>query len=102
MPRRDPDPPIPCSLCDRPHDRDALTKHHALPKSKGGTQDHVELLCRQCHGMVHATYTNQTLAAVYPTVEKLRAAPELTTFLAWVRKQAPGSLKRNRERRRKV
>ena len=46
--------------------RSALTRHHCRPREKGGTQDDVELLCPQCHGMVHATYTNDTLAAGLP------------------------------------
>jgi 5-methylcytosine-specific restriction protein A len=62
----------PCSLCGRPFDRAALTKHHCRPRQKGGTTDDVELLCPQCHGMVHATYTNSTLAAQYPTIGQLR------------------------------
>jgi hypothetical protein len=60
------------------------------------------MLCRQCHGMVHATYTNETLAALYPTIEQLRKAPELGPFLRWVRKQPPGRHKRNLPRRRKL
>jgi hypothetical protein len=52
--------------------------------------------------MVHATFTNATLAAIYPTIEQLRAAPELARFLTWVRKQPPTRRKRNKERRRKV
>ncbi len=71
----------PCSLCGRPFERRQLTKHHCLPREEGGTQDHVELLCGQCHGMVHATYTNETLAALYPTIDRLRKAPELAPFL---------------------
>jgi hypothetical protein len=71
------DPPLTCSLCDRPFERRQLTRHHCLPRGKGGAPEHVELLCPQCHGMVHATYTNATLAALYPTIERLRAAPEL-------------------------
>jgi hypothetical protein len=94
--------PEPCRLCGRPFPPDRLTKHHCKPKSKGGTADDVELICSQCHGMVHATFTNATLAAVYPTIERLRAAPELGPFLAWVRKQPPSRKKRNKERRRKV
>ncbi len=93
---------IPCSLCGRPFGRGALTKHHCLPRQKGGTTEHVELLCPQCHGMVHATYTNGTLAALYPTIEQLRQAPELAAFLRWVRKQPPTRRKRNRPRRRKI
>lgn len=91
-----------CSLCGRLFPRKSLTKHHCLPREKGGTQDHVELICSQCHGMVHATFTNTTLAQLYPTIDMLRAAPELTAFLAWVRKQPPSRRKRNAPRRRKL
>jgi hypothetical protein len=94
--------PIPCSLCDRPFARRALTKHHCLPRQKGGSTEHVELLCSQCHGMVHATYTNGTLAVAYATIEQLRQAPELTAFLRWVRKQPPTRRKRNKPRRHKL
>jgi hypothetical protein len=94
--------PIPCSLCGRPFARTQLTQHHCLPRQKGGTREDVELLCPQCHGMVHATYTNATLARLYPTIDDLRHAPELAPFLKWVRKQPPSRRKRNRERRRKI
>ena len=92
----------PCCLCGRAFSRGQLTKHHCLPREKGGTQEDVEMLCPQCHGMVHATYTNATLAAVYPTIEQLRKAPELAKFLRWVRKQPPTRRKRNHPRRRKI
>jgi hypothetical protein len=92
----------PCALCGRAFPKKVLTKHHCLPKQKGGTMDHVELICSQCHGMVHATYTNETLARVYPTIEELRAAPELAAFLKWVRKQPPSRRKRNAPRKRKL
>ena len=99
---REPPEPIPCSLCERPFGRAGLTKHHCLPREKGGDQEDVSLLCSQCHGMVHATFTNATLAALYPTIAQLRSAPELGPFLTWVRKQPPSRKKRNKERRRKV
>jgi 5-methylcytosine-specific restriction endonuclease McrA len=91
-----------CGLCGRPFEDGKLTRHHCLPRQKGGTSDHIEMICSQCHGMVHATYTNQTLAAQYPTIEALRKAPELGPYLKWVRKQAPSRRKRNRSRRRKL
>jgi hypothetical protein len=93
---------VPCALCGRAFPEARLTRHHCLPRSEGGTQDHVEMICSQCHGMVHATYTNETLAATYPTIEQLRKAPELQSFLKWVRKQAPTRRKRNLPRRRKL
>jgi 5-methylcytosine-specific restriction protein A len=94
--------PIPCSLCGRPFDKRSLTKHHCLPKEKGGSREHVELLCSQCHGMVHATFTNETLAAAYPRIDQLRKAPELTAFIKWVRKQPSTRHKRNHPRRKKI
>ncbi|MBY0460503.1 MAG: HNH endonuclease [Gemmataceae bacterium] len=94
--------PTPCGLCGRGFPKADLTRHHCLPKSKGGTSDDVSLICPQCHGMVHATFTNATLAAVYPTIEELRQAPELAGFIRWARKQPVTRRKRNKERRRKV
>ncbi len=91
-----------CALCARPFERKHLTKHHCLPRQKGGTTEDVALICSQCHGMVHATYTNATLAAVYPTIELLRAAPDLAPFLKWVSKQPPSRRKRNKSRNRKI
>jgi 5-methylcytosine-specific restriction protein A len=92
----------PCGLCGRGFDPKRLTKHHCLPKSKGGTGDDVELICSQCHGMVHATYTNATLAVLYPTLPQLRLAPELASYIKWVRKQPATRKKRNRPRRDKL
>ena len=68
----------------------------------GGTQEDVELLCGQCHGMVHATYTNRTLAASYSTLDVLRRSPELEKYLRWVRKQPATRRTRNAPRRRKL
>ena len=96
------DEPILCALCDRPFERHRLTKHHCLPRQKGGTQDHVALICSQCHGTVHANYTNTTLAVLYPTIERLRQAPELGPYLRWVRKQPPSRRTRSKPRRHKL
>jgi hypothetical protein len=52
--------------------------------------------------MVHATYTNATLAALYPTLSRLRLAPELQPYLKWVRKQPPSRRTSNAPRRRRL
>ncbi|MGF1580187.1 MAG: HNH endonuclease [Gemmataceae bacterium] len=91
-----------CLLCERRFERIQLTKHHCLPKSKGGELEDIELLCSQCHSMVHATFTNNTLAGLYPTIGQLRGAPELEGYLKWVRKQPPSRRKKNRPRRRRI
>jgi hypothetical protein len=93
---------IPCCLCGRAFARAGLTKHHCLPKSRGGTAEDVELLCSMCHGMVHTTYTNRTLAARYPTIAELRQAPELERYIRWVRKQPATRRTRNAKRRERL
>lgn len=79
-----------CELCGRPS---AITKHHLIPRSRkkrereefGPTAD----LCRDCHRKCHATYNNATLAREYSTVEKLKVAAELQSYLKWIKKQSP-------------
>ncbi len=94
--------PTPSGLCGRLFDRSTLTRHHCLPEAKDGTSDDVALIGSQCHGMVHATYTNATLTAVYPTIEELRRAPELTAFIQWARKLPATRQNRNKERRHRL
>jgi hypothetical protein len=93
---------IPCGLCGRAFLRSGLTKHHCLPRARGGTQEDVELLCSQCHSMVHATYSNRTLAQTYATLGELRRAPELERYVRWVRKQPATRRTRNAPRRKKL
>ena len=93
---------LPCGLCGRAFARSGLTKHHCLPRQKGGTSEDVELICSQCHSMVHATYTNGTLADRYATLAELRRAPELEKYIRWVRKQPATRRTRNARRRHKL
>ncbi len=72
-------------LCERPTPAGHLTKHHLTPRSRGGTE--TVLLCRTCHGQIHAVFDNKELADRFDTLAKLRAAPELAGFLEWIRKQ---------------
>lgn len=88
-----------CNLCERQFESaSSLTEHHLLPKSEGGTIEHVTPLCRLCHSTVHATFSNRTLATLYSTLDALKAAPELQSYLKWVRRQDPE--RRFRARRR--
>jgi hypothetical protein len=93
---------IPCGLCGRAFLRSGLTRHHCLPRQKGGSSEDIELLCSQCHSMVHATYTNRTLASQYATLDELRRAPELEKYIRWVRKQPATRRTRNARRRQKL
>jgi len=77
-----------CELCGR---EARTTEHHLVPRSRrkherdefGPTAE----LCRDCHRKIHATWDNKTLARDRSTAEKLRAAPELQSYLKWIRKR---------------
>jgi hypothetical protein len=78
-----------CRLCDRQVPRDMITLHHLKPKEQGGKPEHRTPLCRPCHKQLHAVYSNKTLARSLDRIDLLKNAPELQTFLAWIRKQRP-------------
>ena len=85
--QQDRTPPT-CGLCGHRYDRSKLTKHHLVPKSRGGTE--TTLLCRPCHNTVHATFTEKELERNFDTLDALREAEELQGWIAWIRKRKPG------------
>jgi hypothetical protein len=64
-----------------------ITLHHLTPKQKGGKAEHRTPLCRPCHKQIHATFTNTELFQQFDSLELLRQAPQLQSFLRWIRKQ---------------
>ena len=78
-----------CQLCERDVPREMITLHHLKPRQKGGRAEHRTPLCRPCHKQLHAVYSNAMLAKSLDRIELLQAAPELQTFLGWIRKQKP-------------
>lgn len=82
---------LPCELCEREMER--LTAHHLIPRQSTKRQK-VETsptidICSACHRQIHALFDNKYLAKELNTLEKLRKAPEMQKFLAWVKKQNP-------------
>ena len=78
-----------CALCERAVPPRLISLHHLLPKSRGGGADVRVPVCAPCHKQVHATFGNADLAEHYASVEALRDAEPLRSFLDWVRKQRP-------------
>ena len=87
------DRPEYCELCGRKDSR--LTKHHLIPRQKGGGSSRVKAgetcpiawLCKQCHNQVHALFTNRELKMHYSTIEKLKAHPAIIKFIEWITKR---------------
>lgn len=85
--RRDERVSIRCQLCGRAVPASMITLHHLTPKERGGKPEHRIELCRPCHKQVHALFGNVELERVYNTIDLLRAAPALRSFIKWIRKQ---------------
>mgnify|MGYP001571642790 CR=1 FL=1 len=47
----------------------------------------IVLFCKPCHNEVHGQFDHATLARQYSSLELLRDAASLQTYLAWIRKK---------------
>jgi 5-methylcytosine-specific restriction protein A len=86
-----------CGLCERTVQ--ATSRHHLVPREEGGKYGPVVDLCQPCHSSVHRFLSNRDLARRYATVEALREAEELQTYLRWIRKQRVERISNRRGRR---
>jgi hypothetical protein len=94
MPRREPEL-ILCTLCGRQVPKAIITEHHLLPREEGGTEEHKVPMCKPCHGHIHATYDNRTLAIAFSTLDALRRDPKILKFVRFIRKQDASSVFRS-------
>lgn len=79
-----------CPLCGRPIPPGVpQSRHHLIPKLRGGKGGETVLLHQVCHSTIHRTLSETELARHYASVEALRAHPELARFFAWVAKRPP-------------
>ncbi|MFB2530814.1 HNH endonuclease [Paracoccus sp. p4-l81] len=80
-----------CPLCDRPIPAGVpQSRHHLIPRLKGGKNGPVVLLHAVCHLTIHKTLTEAQLARDYATMPALRAHPEIARFVTWVARRPPG------------
>ncbi|MDA5556563.1 HNH endonuclease [Shimia sp. MMG029] len=80
-----------CPLCGRPIPAEARqSKHHLIPRLRGGKGGETVLLHQICHNEIHATLTETELAQAFHTIEALQGHPRLAKFIRWVAKRPPG------------
>ncbi len=90
-----------CLLCDRPIPPDCESKHHLVPKLKGGKHGPIAILHEICHGKIHSVFTEAELARSYCSVELLLEHEEIEKFVKWVRKRPPEYRSSNRGNHRR-
>jgi hypothetical protein len=90
-----------CPLCGRPIPPGvAQSRHHLLPRLKGGKGGETVLLHHICHKEIHASLTEAELAQSYTTIAALRDHPRLARFIRWVAKRPPDFISRAKGNRR--
>lgn len=86
-----------CGLCERLVQH--TSRHHLVPREEGGRHGPTVDLCQPCHSTVHLLLNNRVLARRYYSVELLRAAEELQTYLTWVRRSRVERIRNRRGHR---
>lgn len=70
-----------CVLCEVV---EACSKHHLIPKSKGGKE--TEGLCKDCHDQIHAVLSNKELYLEFDTIDKLKEYEPIQKWIKWRKK----------------
>ena len=86
-----------CPICDRLlGDKKNTSKHHLIPKSKGGKHTELVELHNICHQKIHSVFTEKELKNDFNTVEKLVVHEEMAKFILWVSKKDPSFYQSNK------
>lgn len=78
-----------CPICNRILGKKNISKHHLIPKSKGGKYSETISIHNICHQKIHSIFTEKELKTAYYTVEKLVKHEEIKRFIKWVSKKDP-------------
>jgi 5-methylcytosine-specific restriction protein A len=87
-----------CRLCGRQVSQ--VSKHHLLPKQKGGKHTETVELCQPCHSTIHLTFSNHELARDFRTITELQQAEALQKYLRWVRDKQISKIRNRRGKHR--
>ena len=88
-----------CPLCERPIPPHLESRHHLIPKLKGGKHGPIAVIHTICHSKIHSVFTEAELARSYSTMEALREHEEMQKFIRWVSKRPPEFRSKNRSPR---
>ena len=82
-----------CGLCDREILEGLASKHHLIPKCKGGKE--TTPLHVICHSKIHSVFSEGQLANVYNSIEMMLTNEDIQNFVRWVRKKPADFTDRN-------
>ena len=91
-----------CPLCNRCLGDKNTSKHHLIPRSKGGKNSKKIWLHHICHQKIHSLFTEKELKHNFNTIEKLLENEEIIKFVKWVYNKDPSFYQSNKESKRKL
>lgn len=90
-----------CVICERPLGKINISRHHLIPRSKGGKDGETILIHNICHQKIHSLFSGKELKEHFYTVEKLRENEDMLKFVKWVAKKDPAFYQSNRRAKRR-
>jgi len=79
-----------CPICSRPlGSPEHISRHHLIPKSKGGTHGEIITIHNICHQKIHSVFTEKELKDQYHTVEALLGNEQMQKFVKWGVEKTP-------------
>lgn len=81
------DETLECPNCKRILNKKYLTKHHSIPRQKGGSHSEKIILCISCTNHLHNLYSNSLLKRKFDTLEKIINDPGMKKFGEWIGKR---------------
>jgi len=84
-----------CVICKRKLGNVNISKHHLIPKSRGGKKSELIIIHNICHQKIHSIFTEKELKRNYNTVEKLVTHESMIKFINWVAKKDPAYYQKN-------
>ena len=90
-----------CPICSRTLGKENISKHHLIPKSRGGKDSELIEIHNICHQKIHSVFTLKELRDYYNSVEKLVAHEEMAKFIKWVSKKGAAFYQRYARMKRK-
>jgi len=76
-----------CELCKRMIIPEHESKHHLIPKCRGGLHGSYVYIHEVCHKQIHALFTEKQLELEYNTIEKLKSHKDVQRFIKWISKK---------------
>ena len=85
-----------CQLCERQR---SLSFHHLIPRTvhsnkwfkKNFDREQMTrsgvMVCRDCHRLIHRTFSAKELGREYNTLQLLRAHITITAYISWVQRR---------------